>query len=359
MDGEDERRGSWEIPELISTVRSSFLNDIERVQGMLVSREAKKDLQIERLADQLQSSEARCANLEVEVGILRHRCAEAEAEVAELGARTSRSRDENSLLKGSHKGEASDIQSTEIGVKKGNISTATQRAHPLSTHDGYTGVLKPKPELIVYIDDSDNKSNYNSKEVGNSNSNETTDVILDDAVKKNMDDKKRSDRFLSVSMRKRKSASKVIVSDSESDDGDISIDELVRKKNQKKIRGVKMEPAELSVKQYSREPMVYRDSIISVPITLCDGGGGHVGSGERCVQPVVGEGEGVGVAVLAVDGGVEAAAAGDAGAARDEDMLAASSSGDDNVDEVIERGVGVDDCDEADVGARKVKRAKV
>ncbi|KAK1325932.1 hypothetical protein QJS10_CPA01g02195 [Acorus calamus] len=69
---------------------------------MLVSREAKKDLQIERLADQLQSSEARCANLEVEIGILRRRWADFKAWVAELGARTSRSRDEDSVFKGMH-----------------------------------------------------------------------------------------------------------------------------------------------------------------------------------------------------------------------------------------------------------------
>ncbi|KAK1325926.1 hypothetical protein QJS10_CPA01g02193 [Acorus calamus] len=106
MDGEDERK-DWEIPELICSIRSSFLKSaFERVQGILVSREAKKDLQIESLAELLQSSEAaiaeseaRCANLEAEMGILRRRCTDVEARVAELEAPMLRLGDENTILK--------------------------------------------------------------------------------------------------------------------------------------------------------------------------------------------------------------------------------------------------------------------
>ncbi|KAK1325925.1 hypothetical protein QJS10_CPA01g02192 [Acorus calamus] len=276
MDGEDERR-DWEIPELICSIRSSFLkSDFERVQAILVSREAKKDLQIESLAEQLQSSEAaiaeseaRCANLEAEMGILRRRCADVEAEgssarakavgldarVAELEARMLRLGDENSILKGSHQRG----KSAKVGVMEGNNSLAIEKTQhlgrPEGTYDGAsyanaTGCVKPMTELVISIDDDDdNETSYNSTKAGDVNSGEDV-VILDDMVKvvenkkksgsqkklKSLsdifDDFNSSRGFLSVPTPKRKSASVITISDS---DADVTIAEMKRKQQQKTI----------------------------------------------------------------------------------------------------------------------------
>ncbi|KAK1268190.1 hypothetical protein QJS04_geneDACA008145 [Acorus gramineus] len=261
MDGEDERK-DWKIPELICSIRSSFLkSDFERVQGILVSREAKKDLQIESLAEQLQSSEAaraeseaRCANLEAEMGILRRRCTDVEARVAELKAPMLRLGDENTILKGSHQRG----KSAKVGVMEGNNSLATEKTQhlgrPEGTYDGAsygntTGCVKPMTELVISIDDDDDETSYNSTKAGDVNSGEDV-VILDDMVKV-VENKKKSGSqkklkslsdifddfnygrgFLSVPTPKRKSASVVTISDS---DADVTIAEMKRKQHQKTI----------------------------------------------------------------------------------------------------------------------------
>ncbi|KAK1301613.1 hypothetical protein QJS10_CPB12g01157 [Acorus calamus] len=234
-----------------------------------------KAAEIESLAEKLESSEAaraeseaRCANLEAEMGILRRRCADVEAEgssarakavgldarVAELEARMLRLGDENSILKGSHQRG----KSAKVGVMEGNNSLATEKTQHLGRPEGTyagasyanaTGCVKPMTELVISIDDDDNETSYNSTKAGDVYSGEDV-VILDDMVKV-VENKKKSGSqkklkslsdifddfnsgrgFLSVPTPKRKSASVVTISDS---DADVTIAEMKRKQHQKTI----------------------------------------------------------------------------------------------------------------------------